>query len=76
MKGHGEAPSTPLTVISSDGLAGNVTQLRNRAASLRRTADGQHEVVAQAYRRRAAELELEVWLTQLRSGQVVAPFAA
>ena len=76
MKGHGEAPSTNLTVISSDGLAANVTQLRNRAASLRRTAEMQHEMVAQAYRRRAAELELQVWLTQLRAGHLVAPFAA
>jgi len=28
MKGHGEAPSTHLTVISSDGLAANVTPQR------------------------------------------------
>jgi hypothetical protein len=33
-------------------------------------------MVAQAYRRRAAELELQVWLAQLRAGHAIAPFAA
>ena len=46
---------------------------RNHCA-VRRSRE--HELVAQAYRRRAAELELEVWLTQLRAGHLVGPVAA
>jgi hypothetical protein len=77
MKGtHGEARNTNLTVFSSEDRATDVAQLRTRAESLRRTAESQHELVAQAYRRRAAELELEVWLTQLRAGHLVGPVAA
>jgi hypothetical protein len=77
MKGTNvEARHTNLTVLSSDDPPPEVTQLQNRAASLRRTAETQHELVAQAYRRRAAELELQIWLTQLRAGHSVGPVAA
>ena len=44
--------------------------LRQRADHLRLSAVGMHDLVAQAYRRRAAELEFEAWLTDLnRVGQ-------
>jgi hypothetical protein len=77
MKGtNGEARSTNLTVLSTQGPSADVAQLTNRAASLRRAAESQHQLVAQAYRRRAAELELQVWLTQLRAGHLVGPVAA
>lgn len=50
--------------------------LRMRAEGLRAAADGMHELVAKAYLRRAAELELQVWLSDLRAGREVEPIAA
>ena len=50
--------------------------LRQRASSLRRIAGSMNEVVAQAYRRRAAELELQAWLTEIGKGQAHGPVAA
>jgi hypothetical protein len=41
---------------------------RERAASLRSQAGSLGEVLASAYRRRAAELELEAWVAELQSG--------
>lgn len=42
--------------------------LRNRAASLRLQADGLPDLLATTYRRRAAELELQAWVTDVESG--------
>lgn len=42
--------------------------LRSRAASLREQADNLPPVLATTYRRRAAELELAAWVTDIESG--------
>lgn len=61
---------------------GDSTTLRHRAAELRRRADDLPtplgDVVAEAYRRRAAELELEAWARDARAGVAYedAPIAA
>lgn len=62
----GEAPST-LRLISAVTPSAQMQVLRQRAEHLRVTASGMHLLVAQAYRRRAAELEFEAWLTELNS---------
>lgn len=46
--------------------------LQARARSLRAQADHLDDLLAQTYRRRAAELELEAWLLEVRSGDEVA----
>ena len=69
------SPTTAAT--SSNSPADEAADLlKRRAESLRRTADTMHQFVGQAYRRRAAELELQAWLTQLRAGCLVGPVAA
>ena len=45
-----------------------MNQLSQRAESLRSQADGLPELLARTYRRRAAELELEAWALEVRSG--------
>lgn len=50
--------------------------LAERAQSLRDQADTLPEVLAVTYRRRAAELELEAWATELRAGGLVEAIAA
>jgi hypothetical protein len=72
----GQTPAPNLTMISNDDFDREVQFLKRRAEALRRGADGVHHVVGQAYRRRAAELELQAWLTQVRAGQVWGPVAA
>ena len=72
----GPTVATTLTIISSDAADEGVELLKQRAEALRRTAGGHHAVLGQAYRRRAAELELQAWLTQVRAGQAVDPVAA
>jgi hypothetical protein len=57
-------------------IAHRTTVLHDRAASLRAQADGLPEVLAQTYRRRASELELEAWALELRSGGLVDAVAA
>ena len=52
------------------------TVLHDRATSLRMQAEGLPELLAQTYRRRAAELELEAWALELRSGGIAEPAAA
>jgi hypothetical protein len=42
--------------------------LRERAASLRAQAGSLSKVLAGAYRRRAAELELEAWVAEVQAG--------
>ncbi len=65
---RGEASST-LRLISAVPTTTAAQVLRHRAEHLRHSAGGMHELVAQAYRRRAAELELEAWLTDLHQGE-------
>ena len=52
------------------------TVLHDRATSLRAQADTLPDLLGQTYRRRAAELELEAWALELRSGGVAEPAAA
>jgi len=52
-----------------------VSQLTQRAESLRAQSAAVPEVLAQTYRRRAAELDLEAWALEVRSGAQV-PVAA
>lgn len=50
--------------------------LKQRAEAMRRTADTVNDVLAHTYRRRASELEFQLWLSQLRAGLEVDPIAA
>jgi hypothetical protein len=52
-----------------------VSQLAQRADSLRAQAADLPELLAQTYRRRAAELDLQAWALEVRSGAPV-PVAA
>lgn len=52
-----------------------VAQLTQRADSLRVQADALPELLAQTYRRRAAELDLQAWALEVRAGAQV-PVAA
>ena len=56
-------------------IAQRTAQLSQRATSLRAQAADVPGVLAQAYRRRAAELEMEAWALEVRSG-VGEPIAA
>lgn len=69
---RGEIIPTTVCLIAEPADADRAVQLRARAEHLRTVAVGMHDFVAQAYRRRAAELEFEAWLTEVRSGQVAA----
>lgn len=63
-------PRMTPTCITPMGMTPESTaRLRGRAGHLRSTSVGMHAVVAQAYRRRASELEFEAWLTEVCSGQ-------
>jgi hypothetical protein len=42
--------------------------LRDRAGSLRQQSTSLPEILADSYRRRAAELELEAWIAEVQSG--------
>jgi hypothetical protein len=57
-------------------IAHRTTVMHERATSLRAQADALPELLAQTYRRRAAELELEAWALELRSGGLAEPAAA
>jgi hypothetical protein len=72
----GRTTAPTLTMIANDVHDERITLLKQRAEALRRRATGVHELVGQAYRRRAAELELQAWLTQVRAGLVTDPMAA
>lgn len=75
MKDARHGTHSPLTLV--DGLRdADIDVLKLRADSLRRTAEGLHEILAVTYRRRASELEMEWWLMKLRTGQAVDPLAA
>lgn len=51
-----------------DGGWNDMTRLRCRARALRSMADRVDPILAPSYRRRASELELEVWILEVRSG--------
>ena len=56
-------------IITIDSeLAAHADGLRQRAESLRSQADELVEVLATTYRRRASELELEAFLTDVAAG--------
>ena len=57
-------------------IAHRTTVLHDRATSLRAQAEALPELLARTYRRRAAELELEAWALELRSGGIAEPAAA
>ena len=50
--------------------------LQGRASHLRAEARTTHPMVATAYRRRAAELELGAWALSIRAGRPAADFPA
>jgi hypothetical protein len=52
----------------SPEITHRVSSLHQRAESLRTQADALPELLARTYRRRAAELELEAWALEVRSG--------
>ena len=54
------------TVSGQSGF--DLTILQRRADSLRRLATSLDPILANSYRRRASELELEVWIHIVRSG--------
>lgn len=64
-----------MNVVLPPDITHRTTMLNQRAASLRAQAEALPELQAQAYRRRAAELELEAWAIEVRSGAHV-PVAA
>ncbi len=44
------------------------TTLRHRADSLRQQSQSLDDVLGVAYRRRASELEIEAWVTEIQAG--------
>lgn len=60
--------AVPTTGRVDTALVARAHQLREHAADLRNEANGFDEILATTYRRRAAELELEAWATEVRSG--------
>jgi hypothetical protein len=72
----GDAMKTELAAVPMETSVESAGVLKQRADSLRRMAGSMNELVAQAYRRRAAELELQAWLTELGAGQAHGPVAA
>ena len=67
---------TGLAAVPMDPSVESAGVLKQRADSLRRMAGSMNELVAQAYRRRAAELELQAGLPELGAGQAHGPVAA
>ncbi len=59
----------PLQLVTARGEVDRIPALLQRAEHLRRTSSGMHAFVAQAYRRRASELEFEAWLTEVSAGE-------
>jgi len=56
------------TVAVDTELLTQAATIRRRASSLRSEADQLDEFVANSFRRRAAELELEAWVLEIQSG--------
>ncbi len=70
-----EVPSTEI----DEELLDVSHSLRGRAGHLRSEAGGLDDVLADTYRRRASELELEAWVAEVQSGipyDDVSPIAA
>lgn len=62
---------TPIAVVSDVDVPAHqleVARLQHRAESLRSVAQSVDPILATSYRRRASELELEVWVHVVRSG--------
>lgn len=67
--------TTATTTSDATAVDRRAADLTERAARLRAQADDLGPVEAMAFRRRAAELELEAWALMVRSGTDV-PIAA
>jgi len=61
-------PTAPDPTIESSAHQVAVGRLQQRADSLRSLAQSVDPILATSYRRRASELELEVWVHVVRSG--------
>jgi len=57
-----------MKIVLSPEITRHISVLNQRAASLRAQARDLPELQAKTYRRRAAELELEAWAIEVRSG--------
>jgi hypothetical protein len=57
-----------MKIVLPSEITHHVNVLHQRAASLRAQAESLPELQATTYRRRAAELELEAWAIEVRSG--------
>jgi hypothetical protein len=62
----GTTQEDPVAVECPPDITHHTTGLARRAGSLRAQARGLGPFVAQAYRRRASELELEAWAIKAR----------
>lgn len=60
------------TPMKPDAGKCHTTSLERRALTLRTQAEDMNPMEALAFRRRAAELELEVWAIKVRSGDDIA----
>lgn len=56
------------SVAPTDDRPNGASQMQSRARALRATARGMDPILAVSYRRRASELELELWIRNLQSG--------
>ena len=61
-------PTAPDPTTGSSARQVAVGRLQQRADSLRSLAQSVDPILATSYRRRASELELEVWVHVVRSG--------
>lgn len=62
--------------MSTATIAGSTTRLQRRARRLRSQVTSLHPLVADAYRRRAAELDLEAWLEAVWNPPIDPPGAS
>jgi hypothetical protein len=62
------APTTPIEHVTEDGVARHLRAMQGRSRALRRQARGLDPVLARAYRRRAAEIQLGAWAYAARTG--------
>jgi hypothetical protein len=74
--GRSDVPSVVTAIAPTDGAAAQFDgpaseALLARARRLRAMARTSDPIVGQAYRRRAAELQLEAWAQRVRSGERV-----
>jgi hypothetical protein len=61
------ATTALMNSVDENGVR-TAAELRRRAGQLRAQADHLGDVVANSYRRRASELEMQAWVVELQSG--------